>query len=313
MQKKASIELDSYINKLHDQIATAISSMCPAARQLAMKLHPSVTESMHIYLKQMMDGERRESRFRNYTLEMADEERNDQEMVDEKQNDDEQKKAEETKDVEDIKQKKAETKDSVDDKGLWSRARLLPRTESLLKLMEGSIFLKILKGERSTVKTFPLIIFQIMKSYDKEKEAFLIGGKWCVLCEHEVAFLLGIKAEGEEGEDAEEKSKSKVIPEFLIEIATSCDVDITAGGKMPNRSTLESLLEKVKITDENEVSVKKLIYFYLLNFVIFPTSNYYSRHMFFSYDGNTLEEKNWAKPILKRVLSDCSKKKRVEL
>ncbi|KAL6555061.1 hypothetical protein OROGR_006319 [Orobanche gracilis] len=252
-----------------------------------------------------MDGERRESRFRNYILEMVDEERNDQEMVDQKQNDEEQKKVEETKDVEDIKQKKAET-DSVDDIGLWSRARFPPVTESLLELTEDSIFLKILKGESSSVKTLPLIIFQIMNSYDKEKEAFLIGGKWCVLCEHEVAFLFGLKAEGEEGKDAEEQSKSTVIPEWLKEIATSCEKNITVGGKMANRPVLESLLEDVKVTDENKVSVKKLIYFYLLNFVIFPTSSYYSRHKFFSYDENTLEKKNWAKPILKRVLSECS-------
>ncbi|KAL6526697.1 hypothetical protein OROGR_015787 [Orobanche gracilis] len=112
--------------------------------------------------------------------------------------------------------------------------------------MEDSIFLKILKGESSSVKTLPLIIFQIMNSYDKEKEAFLIGGKWCVLCEQEVAFIFGLKAEGEEGEDAEEQSKSTVIPEWLKEIATSCEKNITAGGKCPIDPFLNHFLRMLR-------------------------------------------------------------------
>ncbi|XP_074285278.1 uncharacterized protein LOC141610881 [Silene latifolia] len=171
--------------------------------------------------------------------------------------------------------------------------------KSKLQLMEGSVFYKLLKMKKRRMNK--LITRLIMETYNIDKKAFFIGNKWCILCEAEVAFLLGLKPNGK---DAEEKPAVSTVPQFFIDLASQVALNTTNTNHLMKKGTLQEILVNTVLNEENRDSFRKLIYFYLLNFFLFPNSDFSGRLMYFSYDIHDMEETNWAKVILEFVIND---------
>ncbi|KAH9625245.1 hypothetical protein KSS87_017258 [Heliosperma pusillum] len=167
--------------------------------------------------------------------------------------------------------------------------------------MNGSVFYNLLSIEEEMHNNLT-VVERLFERYSKEKNAILIGDTWCQLCEQEVGFLLGLRPSGKV---FKQKEKSVDFPEWIINLASKIkELDITIPEKLLHKNNLAKIIKETELTEENKDSFKKLIYFYLLNFLLFPTSGEKASLKYISYDIDEIEEIDWPKVILENVYAD---------
>ncbi|KAH9604947.1 hypothetical protein KSS87_014183, partial [Heliosperma pusillum] len=168
--------------------------------------------------------------------------------------------------------------------------------------MNGSVFYNLLSIEEEMHNNLT-VVEHLFERYNKEKNAFLIGDTWCQLCEQEVGFLLGLRPSGKVFKQKKEKSVD--FREWIINLASKIkELDITIPEKLLHKNNLAKFIKETELTEENKDSFKKLIYFYLLNFLLFPTSGEKGSLKYISYDIDEIEEIDWPKVILENVYAD---------
>ncbi|KAK9671331.1 hypothetical protein RND81_12G022500 [Saponaria officinalis] len=184
---------------------------------------------------------------------------------------------------------------------ITSRSRMLSLDEDKRELMKNSVFYKICNVKKRSSKLS--IVQTMMENYSMDKKAFLIGNRWCRLCVKEVGYLLGLRPSGKRLEL--EKATNDVVPEYLVKLAVAAKIRFkkTDPKSLLKKITLAQIITGTVVTETNQDSLRKLIYCYLLNFTLLPSSSTSANLRYFKLI-DEIEEVNWPKEILRRMTSD---------
>ncbi|KAH9626572.1 hypothetical protein KSS87_015662 [Heliosperma pusillum] len=170
-----------------------------------------------------------------------------------------------------------------------------------LNIFKDSPFLCLLSAD-SKPRSNP--VFKLLAcSYDRQKEAFCLDGKYLKLCADEAAHVLGMRNDGTEA-----SISSTVVtppPSYYINL-----VDNGEEKSLLTKSSIQGVLTKMVINDDNKDDFKRIMYVYLYKYVfaVKSTKKTVGDHAFsLVEDIDSFEKTNWVKLMFERTMAEVRK------